>query len=85
MIDGCHIDPVFTSQANGGHLDILILQFFLKQVAGFRTAFPVKMCGIADFDRVIVDIQIDQVRGFAADDDLVIAGMFQFRSEEPTK
>ena len=37
MIDGCHIDPVLTGQADGRHLHFLIVQFSFYQVSGFRS------------------------------------------------
>ena len=85
VIDGGHKDPVFTGQTNGGHLDLLILQLFFEDVLGFRRAFAAEMRGVADFHGVVVDIQINQIRGLAADDDLVIAGMFQLGSEEASE
>jgi len=40
VVDGSHEDPVLAGQADGGHLDFLIVQLLLEQVAGFRGAFP---------------------------------------------
>ncbi len=82
MFDACLVDFVFTGQANGCHLDFGVLQLLLDERCGFQRAFPPKMTGIADLHLLIVYPQINQAGGLAANDDLVVTGMFQFRSKE---
>ena len=43
---------------------------------------PLEVGGVADLDLVVVDPQIDQVRGLAADDHLVVAGVLELRGPE---
>ncbi len=81
MFDGRLIDPVFTGQPDGCDLGSGVLQLLLKERCGFLAAFALEVVRIADFDLGIVDPQIYQRRGFAADDDFVVSGMFQFRPE----
>ena len=54
MFDGCLIDPVFTGQADGGHLGFLLLQFLADAFRGVPGAFPGKVGGVPQFYRVIV-------------------------------
>ncbi len=85
MLDGSHIDPVFSRQADGGDLDSGVLQLLFQERSGLRGAFPLKMAGIADFNLVVVDVQVDQTGRLAAKDDFVVTGMFQLGSEKPAK
>ena len=72
VIHGGHEDPVFAGQADGHHLELLISQFVFQEIPGFRRALPLKMGGVAYFNLVIVDIEIDQIGRLALDDDLVV-------------
>ena len=81
MVDGSHVDPVFTGQSDSGHLGLWLLQLLSNKGSRFLTAFACQMAGVTDFYFVIVYPQINQAGGFAANDDFVITGMFQFRSE----
>ena len=66
VVDGSHVDPVFAGEADGRHLDALVLQFLLQQVLRFGGAFAAQVRGVADLHLVVVDVQVDQVRRLAA-------------------
>ena len=82
MLDGRQIDPFFTGQTDCGHLGFGLVQLLFYAFSGFQSALALQMPGIANFDFVIVDPQIDEFGGLAANDDFVIASMFQFRSKK---
>jgi hypothetical protein len=82
VVDRGHPDPVLAGEADRGHLDLLILQLLLEQVAGFRGACAAQMGRVADLDLVVVDVEVNQIRRLAANDDLVVAGVLQLRPEE---
>ena len=64
-------------------LGFRLLQLLSNEFSRFNGAFALQMGGIAYFDLVIVDPQIDQIGGFAAQDHFVITGILQFRCPEP--
>ncbi len=57
---------------------------FLNKLLRFNSAFALQMRGVAYFYLVIVYPYIDQLRGLAAKDHLVITGILQFRRQEST-
>ena len=85
VLDGSHIDPVLTRQADCGNLGIGLFQLFFNGDPGFQGTFALKMAGIPDFNFVVVDPQINKIGGFSANNDFVVAGMLQFRSKKSAK
>ena len=63
-------------------MGIGLIHFRFNAFTGFQGAFALQMAGIPDFDFVIVDPQIDQIGGLAADDDFIVAGMLELRSKK---
>ncbi len=82
LFDGSEIDPVFAGQANGRHLGLGLVELLFDQFGGFDGAFTVQVGGVPNFHGVVVDPDIDQARGFAAQDDLVITGKLQLGCKE---
>jgi hypothetical protein len=82
VIDGGRVDPVFPGQSDGGHLDAIVLEFLLDQVSGLRATLSLEVGGITDLHLVIVDVYVNQIRGFAAEDDFIVAGVFDFRADK---
>ena len=85
MLDGGHEHPVFTRQSDGRHLNSRVLQLSLNDLRRFRSAFALEVGGVADLDLVVVDVQVDQTLRLAAQNDLVVAGVFEFRPEKTAK
>ncbi|VTR65637.1 hypothetical protein DESC_370006 [Desulfosarcina cetonica] len=82
LLDGGGKTAVFTGQADGRHLNIGILEFLADQVLGLDGTLALQMRGIADLHLVVVDPDVDQLGRLAADDHLVVSGVFQFRGPE---
>ena len=85
MFDGGHIDPVLAGKADGGHLGLGCLQLLLDAGGGLQGTHALKVARIADFDPVVVDPKVNEAGGPAANDDLVVAGMFELRPEKPAE
>ena len=79
LLDGSKIDPVFTGQADSSHLGFGLLQLLPNKFCSFSGAFTLQMGCISYFYLVIVDPQINQIGGLAAQDHFVITGILQFR------
>ena len=62
--------------------DVRVLQLLADQLRGLERAQAPEVRGVADLHLVVVDPQIDQLRGLAANDHLVVAGVLQLRSPE---
>ena len=54
MFDGRQIDPVFTGQADSGHLGFGFLQLLFDAFTRFQSTYTLEMAGIAYFYFVIV-------------------------------
>ncbi len=82
LLDGGEEDPVLAGQADGGHLGLRLLQLLADQLRGLAGALAAQVSGVADLHLVVVDPQIDQLGGLAAEDHLVVAGVLQLRRPE---
>ena len=82
LLDGREPDPVFAGQADGCDLDFGIIQLCSDHLRTFERALALEMCGIAYLHFVVVYPQVDEVRRFAANDQLVIPRILQLRREE---
>ena len=60
-----------------------IAQLLADELGGLQGSQAPETGGVPDLHRVVVDVEIDQVRRFAANDHLVIAGVLQLRPPEP--
>ena len=83
VIDGRHVDTVLTGRPDGGDLHLVVFQLPFYERSGFGAPLPPQMGGVADLHPVVADRQVDQIRGPAAHDNLVVAGMFHLRPEKP--
>ncbi len=82
MLDRGKEHPVLTGQANGSDLDVGVFQFPADGLGGFGGAQALEVRGVTDLDLVVIDPQVNQFLGLAADDDLVVAGVLEFGCEE---
>jgi len=82
LLDGSEVDPVFAGQADGGHRGRRLVQLLANELCSLESAQTPEMRGVTYFHLVIVDPQIDEIRGLAADDHLVITGVLQFWTPE---
>ncbi len=83
LLDRGEEDPVLAGEPDGGHLRVRLLQLLPDALRGLDGALAVQVGGVADLDLVVVDPQIDQLGRLAANDHLVVAGVFQLRRPEP--
>jgi len=75
-------DQILAGQAALGHADAFVVQFFAhRPVYGGGLLTP-QVIGVADLDVVVLDPQVDRLRGLAGDYYPVPAGPFQLGSPE---
>ena len=82
LLDRSEKDPVLTSKSDGRNLNVGIFQFLSNAFSGLDGSFTAQMRGIANFDLVIVDPEINEVGRFATNDHPVVARIFQLRRPE---
>ena len=82
LLDGREEDPVLAGQADGGDRGVRLLELLADELRGLERAQTPEVRGVADLDLVVVDPEVDQLRGLAAHDHLVVAGVLQLRGPE---
>ena len=78
--DSCKEASLFGSRRDAGDAEVLPA-FFIKGFRCIEDVFSPEVGGVSQFDLIIVDIEVDRFFGDIFEDNAVIAGIFQFRSE----
>lgn len=71
----------FPGLADAGEAHLRIAVFFRQYVLGFPDGFAPDLASIADFDLVVLDVQVNRFVRFTLDDQHVVARHLQFAAE----
>ena len=82
--DGGHQALVLTGGTNGGNTGLVVGALPQLVLSGEVVQAP-QVCGVADLDRAVVDVEVDGLLGLTGDDDAVIAGELELGAKAATE